>query len=117
MPGQPIRSNNNNGQITVRDGAAPPYPTSYAGAVRVRVVPLNQLQGVPNPGKQAGEIVLVLEATGEPRMQGFTVNGNAMIDKALDDVGQSLFVTMADPQMDNNGNFGPNGPINHSGCL
>jgi len=106
---QPIRVNNN-GQITVRDGAAQKYPTSYAGAVRVRVVPMDPQQGVPNVAKQAGEIVLVLEATGEPRMQGFAVNGSAMIDKALDDVGQSLFVTMADPQMDNGG-FGPNGNI------
>ena len=32
---RPFIRQNNNGQITVRDGATKPYPTSYAGAVRV----------------------------------------------------------------------------------
>ena len=69
------------------------------------MIPVSQLQGVPNASKQPGEVMLVLEATGEPRMQSFSVIGSAMIDKALDNLGQSLFVTMADPQINNNGGF------------
>jgi len=61
---------NTNGQITVRDGAPQQYPTSYAGAVRVRVLPLNQA-GIPNTTKQPGEMLVVLEATGEPLCRAF----------------------------------------------
>jgi hypothetical protein len=96
-----------NDQITVRDGAPQTYPTSYAGAVRVRVVPLTQQ---PNVAKRDGEVAVLLEVTGEPRMQHFGVVGNAMIDKALDEHGQSLFVTM-DPVADNNQIQDPNGRI------
>src|SRR5205823_1351397 len=88
------------------------YPTSYAGAVRIRVIPINQDPNVPHVTKRTGEVTLMLEATGEPRMLNFGVIGNAMIDKAVDDLGQSLFVAMADPMADNvNEIVNPNGVI------
>jgi len=102
---QPIRAVNPNGPLTVQDGAAQVYPTSYAGAVRIRVLPLSTQ---PNAPKREGEILVLLEATGEPRMQNFGVVGSAMIDKALDDAGQALFVVM-DQVVDNNDFNVPNG--------
>jgi len=104
---QPYRPNTPNGPITVRDGAPKTYPTCYAGAVRVRVVPLEHHPGV---AKRDGEVAVLLEVCGEPRMQGFGAVGNAMIDKALDEHGQSLFVTM-DPVADNNQVVNPNGRV------
>ncbi len=106
---RPINPLTVNTNITVRDGAPQTYPTSYAGAVRVRVVPLSQQPNVAS-SKKDGEVLLLLEVIGEPRMQHFGVVGNAMIDKAMDNHGQSLFVTM-DPVADNNPIAGPNGRI------
>jgi len=89
----------NLGQMNLVDGKRPGYPTAYSGAVRVRALPAvpQNLGGmVPAVRKQAGETVIYLEVTAEPRVQNFAlVNESAVqLDKAIDDQGQNLTVPM-----------------------
>ncbi len=80
------------GQIQLKDGKSQAAPTSYAGAVRIRIVPNHpQVQSLP---RVAGEVHLILEATPEPRLQNFKLVGSPRIDKATDDQGQELIVAM-----------------------
>jgi hypothetical protein len=75
-------------QLQLTDGKTPPPPTSLAGSVRVRIVPLPRKDDVP-----AGETRLLLEVAAEPRLQDFEVVGLVQVKKATDDQGQTL--TMA----------------------
>ncbi len=69
--------------ITVLPGTAKNQHVSYAGAVRSRVFPI---------AGQAGEYRWTLEASAEPRLQGFTMVGTPALDKAVDDHDQKLIV-------------------------
>jgi hypothetical protein len=91
--GQPYNPN----QITLVAGKPQQVPTSYAGAVRVRVVPAAPQQpGVPAPqaGKRDGEAQIHFQVSAEPRVQNFQLMGDVQIDKAVDDQGQQLSVPM-----------------------
>src|SRR5205823_2045465 len=82
--GQVARSGAPSG-IVVQPGTPKNEHVSYAGAVRSRLV--------AGP-KRDGEYVLVLEASAEPRLQGFGIVGNPAIDRALDDQGQALTMNL-----------------------
>jgi hypothetical protein len=75
------------GPIVVKDGKLQPVPTEYAGAVRIRALPARAAAGQP---RTAGETVLQLEVSAEPRLQGFTLEGSPTVRKAVDDQGQHL---------------------------
>lgn len=96
--GQPGAANG----ITV--GAAQPkvVPTSYSGAVRVRL-----LEPTAATPKKAGASTFVLDVTAEPKLQNFVIQGSPKIDKAIDDQDQTLKVVAADPA-DPNVNGNPN---------
>jgi hypothetical protein len=70
--------------VTLAPGTPKNQHVSYAGSVRTRVYPL--------AGAEAGQYQLNLEASAEPRLQGFTIVGMPTLEKALDDQGQSLFL-------------------------
>ncbi len=80
-------------QIQVTPGTPKTLPTCYSGAVRIRVT-ATQSQG-------QSEVVLLLEASAEPRLQNFTVS-SPRLDKASDDQGQALALGTgpAPPQVD-----------------
>jgi hypothetical protein len=104
---RPIRPVVNLGQMNLVDGKRPELPTAYSGAVRVRALssPPQQFGGRIGPAvpQAAGEAVLYLEITPEPRVQNFALtNGSGVqLDKAIDDQGQSLTVPM-DPMPGDN---------------
>jgi len=87
-------------------------PTCYAGSVRIRVV---RTTAAAN-----GEIDIVVEVAGEPRLLDFAPSGQPVITKAVDDQGQLLSpLGMPDappamPPMANNG-IGNNGAGNGQG--
>jgi len=85
MPGAPE-------QILLKDGKAKKLPTDDRSAIRVRALPGGGRFG-PVP---AGEILLTLEATPEPRLQWQGLQ-SVRIDKALDDQDQNL--TQITPQV------------------
>jgi len=99
------------GTIILTPGEAKPQLTSYAGAVRVRVLP----SAMAKNAKQEGTHQLVLDAAAEPRLQGFRIVGTPSIDKAVDDQGQSLAAAL--PPLDPNagdpavGGFGGGGIV------
>jgi len=79
--------------LSLSDGQADPLPTCYAGAVRIRALPV----GTPIPGfaPREGEITVPLQVTTEPKLQ-FQSLINVRIDKAVDDQGQDLLQSMTD---------------------
>jgi hypothetical protein len=93
-------------QIHVMDGKPVQVPTCYSGAVRIRVLPANQPRQIGVQPAQAGEVLLILEVTAEPRLQNFVILG-ARAQKAVDDQGQQLTIAM-EPMP----NVNPNGVVN-----
>jgi hypothetical protein len=93
----------------LKDGKPPDLVTVYAGAVRIRVVP-------PPDGAAptAGETQIWLDVTAEPRLQEFSVAGTPLIDRAIDDQGQILFLVPDARQGLGNGPPGIN-PMNVQG--
>jgi hypothetical protein len=91
----PIRPYNPN-LITLVEGKRRETPSCYSGAVRVRVTSdVAQQYGVaPAAPQRAGEALIPLEVSAEPRLQNFQLLGSVQIDKALDDQDQKLFVPM-----------------------
>jgi hypothetical protein len=77
-------------QWTVGDPAL--RPTCSTGSVRIQVIDKSI--------SPKGEIDLVLEVTGEPRLADFGALGTAAIDKALDEHGQVLNGTAGAPRLD-----------------
>jgi hypothetical protein len=76
-------------QWTIGDPAL--RPTCSTGSVRVQVINVFV--------SQHGEIDVVLEVTGEPRLTEFGAVGTATVDKALDDCGQNLTIATGAPKM------------------
>jgi hypothetical protein len=106
----PLRPYNPN-LITLAEGKRQETPTCYSGAVRVRVasaVP-QQYRVVPAAQQRAGEALILLEVSAEPRLQNFQLLGSAQIDKALDDQGQKLSVPMEPMPGEVGGVPGPGG--------
>jgi hypothetical protein len=109
----PLRPPYNPNQITLAEGKRQETPTCYSGAVRVRVadgVP-QQLGAVPAPQKRAGEALILLEVSPEPRLQNFQLLGGVQIEKAVDDQGQKLSVPMEPMPGEVGGVVGPGGAI------
>jgi hypothetical protein len=109
----PLRPTYNPNQITLAEGKRQETPTSYSGAVRVRVadgVP-QQFGAVPAPQKRAGEALILLEVSPEPRLQNFQLLGGVQIEKAVDDQGQKLSVPMEPMPGEVGGVVGPGGAI------
>jgi len=87
--------------IAVADGTPKSVPTSYSGAVRVRLLPATAEQ---RRAAQPGELVFLLDVDAEPRLQNFTLAATPQIEKAVDDQGQSLQIAMdtdANPNVQN----------------
>lgn len=78
--------------ITVGDGTPADLPTCVTGSVRLRAMAPT---GASMP---AGESQVVVELTGEQRLQGFAVVGIPIIDKAIDD--QAQIVKFIPPEAD-----------------
>src|SRR5439155_3910041 len=77
----------NPNRILLMEGKADKLPTCYAGAVRIRALPLNTpAAGLP---AKEGEKLVILEASPEPKLQWQFVQG-VRIEKAVDDNGQQL---------------------------
>jgi hypothetical protein len=70
--------------ITVVPGTPKNQHVSYAGSVRARVY--------ASSGGKAGEYRLTLEASAEPRLQGFAIAGTPTVEKAIDDQDQKLLL-------------------------
>lgn len=96
------------GTIVVKDGKPSEVPACYSGAVRIRLLPADQPRQIAVQPAKAGEVLLILEVTSEPRLQNFMVLG-ARAEKMIDDQGQAL--TMAMEPMPNN----PNDPAGFGG--
>ncbi len=90
------------GLILLKDGKPKPLPTDDASAVRVRALADSDQFG-PAP---AGEILLPLEVSPEPRLQWQGLQ-TVHIDKAVDDQGQNL--TRITPQVPAAPGFFPGG--------
>jgi hypothetical protein len=81
------------GQLLLKDGKPQDVPTHYAGAVRVRTVPLSSATSRPAP---VGQLQVMLGASVEMRIQLQHIIG-VRVEKALDEHGQELAqVTSAD---------------------
>jgi hypothetical protein len=77
------------GSFNLVAAKGPPLPTCYAGAVRVRALPAG---GADSAARRPGELVVVLEATAEPRLPWYGVTG-LHVERAVDDRGQHLVRT------------------------
>ncbi|MCC6418094.1 MAG: hypothetical protein IT429_07560 [Gemmataceae bacterium] len=101
----------NPSHLHVQDGKVQDTPTCYAGAIRIRVLPAQPKQAAapvqdptgrriilpaqqPIAQRHEGEHLILLEVTGEPRLQNFQVAGPVQVDRALDDQDQKLTVPM-----------------------
>jgi len=82
------------GVIVVRDSTPATVPTSYHGAVRMRLLPASQTTAAAVQPRQEREALFLLEVTPEPRLQQFSVISQPRIDKATDDQGQTLAMVM-----------------------
>jgi hypothetical protein len=91
----PLASSNSY-TIVLTDGALPEMPVFLANAVRVRVPPTGQALSKTVP---AGETVIVLDFRAEPRFQDWRIVGDALIEKALDDQGQTLTAVLETPHL------------------
>jgi hypothetical protein len=95
------------GPLAVWDGKRDAVPTAYSGAVRIRALPIDEVQpGLFRPAA-AGVALVILDVTAEPRMQGWSLAGTPNIARALDDQGQNLTVVEEpNPQANLNNPFG-----------
>jgi len=82
------------GTIVVRDGTPEKVPTSYQGALRIRLLPASRATEIAVQPTQKGESLFILEVSAEPRLQQFAVVGTPRLEKALDDLGQQLTLVM-----------------------
>jgi hypothetical protein len=81
--------------ICLTAGKTADMPTCQAGSVRIRLVQATTLP--------SGEIEVVLDVAGEPRLEGFGSHGQPRVDRAIDDRGQQLAgVPLPLPTADNN---------------
>jgi len=78
-------------QINVRDGKPVQVPTFYAGAVRLRLLPV----GDAAQQKQDREVVMAVEVSVEPKVYSFAVLDGSRIEKAVDNQGQAMEATLA----------------------
>ena len=85
MQNQPSQFNPQ--QIVLIDGKPLTVPTSYAGAVRVRLLPPASVKMQAQPG----EVLLIFEVSAEPRLKVFRPQGVTNI-LAKDNQGQSLML-------------------------
>lgn len=90
-----LRPNQAQAGLFVTDGTPKSVPTSYSGAVRVRLLPASAEQ---RNSAKPGEMVFVLDVDAEPRLQNFTLAATPQIEKAIDDQGQTLQVAMDEQQ-------------------
>jgi hypothetical protein len=88
QPGFPMVAPNqgNPQKIVLADGKPLSVPTSYAGSVRIRLLPPASV----NMQANAGETLLVFELSAEPRLQVFRPQGAPNIIRVKDDQGQNL---------------------------
>jgi hypothetical protein len=96
MP-QGVQSPSVESGITLVAGTPRNQHVSYAGSVRARVYPLNE-------GKTK-HYSLKVEASAEPRIQGFAVVGAPIITQAVDNHGQKL--RLVPPPAEENANSAP----------
>jgi hypothetical protein len=93
------------GTIVVRDGAFDKVPTSYSGALRIRLLPASKASEIGVQPRQAGEALFVLEVSAEPKLQMFSVTGHPSLQRAVDDLSQDLTLAMEPtPNLDSNPN-------------
>lgn len=78
------------GEITLTPGNPDKILTSYHGATRIRLLPLEMAKSAP---RSPDTITLVLDVAGEPRFEGFQLIGNPTVDKAVDNHGQELMMS------------------------
>lgn len=94
------------GQIVVRVGTPPKILTSYYGAIRVRLQPMNHPpmvsllpappDGTPPALPKMDGIWFLFTISPEPSLRGFSVLGQPHVEKAIDEHGQNLTVAMDD---------------------
>jgi len=80
-----------NAEFFVKDGNPAAMATCYAGAVRIRALPPSAAARLP---RAAGEAVLLLEVSPEPRLEHFAIDGSPILRKAWDDQGQTLALVL-----------------------
>lgn len=73
--------------IVLADGRMPLTPVSQAGSFRIRVLPASLL---PVQGALASPTTLFLQIHGEPRLQDCQIVGKPLVERAVDNLGQSL---------------------------
>jgi len=81
------------GTLQVTNGDPSPLRFAYAGAVRVRLTLIPAVNG-QKPG-------YVIDASAEPRMQSFAMMHEPVIDRAIDELGQTLIPASALPNQAN----------------
>lgn len=82
------------GTIALMDGKMPNYPTHYAGAVRIRVIPTPKDAAV-----ETGETVLTFEVWPEPKVQANDLT-TVKIKPTADDKNQAVAAVVGDPNAD-----------------
>lgn len=82
-----------NGSLVLISGKPPLYPTFYAGALRLRLLPPGAA-GVSSGGP--GEVVMNLEVSPEPKLQGQDAM-SVQVAQALDDKNQQLVQVSSSP--------------------
>jgi len=85
--------------IVVRDGVPEKLATSYYGALRLRLLPAGKTQSAdPQPGQENPALQrtasFILEVCPEPRLHQFSVVGRPQVDKAIDNQGRPVAVTV-----------------------
>lgn len=93
MPGRP--GFGSPGQIILVPGTAKNELSSYAGAVRVRVLPTPDVLG--KQAKKNNQYTIVLDVAAEPKLVSFNVTGTFTIEKAIDNQGQTLTIAVDMP--------------------
>ncbi|MBI3409182.1 MAG: hypothetical protein HY040_12615 [Planctomycetes bacterium] len=96
------------GQITLIPGTHKNDLVSYAGAVRVRVLPTPDV--LKKQGDKAGQYIVIVDVAGELKLQSFNVTNNVTLEKAVDDQGQMLSLTANMPMGNGEGGGNPVAP-------
>jgi hypothetical protein len=87
--------------IAVADGKPSALPTCYAGAVRLRASPVTFVK------KGAGEAVLLLEVTAEPRLSHFQIAYHPMLRKTIDEQDRPVALARESAPWQRNDGIGP----------
>lgn len=82
--------------VQLTPGVHKSIPTSYAGSVRMRALSGKNL---PTTTPKTTDTTIILDALGEPRLQGFHLVGTPTILKAVDELGQELIVSNEVPKV------------------